>query len=478
MKRKARKNVGKSLGLSEFCIDYEASIFTAMSCINQNTMGVAFVVDSAMKLQGVISDGDIRRGLLRGLSLQSPVKSIMQKAYYYTLQGDVIDNAKLAEFKLIPIVDTSHILVDYYSSKKRFYPVATPSLHGNELNYLLDAFFSSWISSSGRYITQFEEAFALYCGVGQGVSVFNGTVALHLALHALGITQGDEVIVPDLTFAATINAVLLAGATPVIVDIEEDSWCISPQAIESAITPRTKAIIPVHLYGQVCDMEAIMNLAKKYKLYVIEDCAEAHGAEFDGKKVGSFGDVGCFSFFGNKVITTGEGGMCVCNDKALSEKMRILRDHGMDKHKRYWHSEVGFNYRMTNIQAALGLAQLERIDEILYHRERYEKQYKQILGSLIIPQAHLAGRKKITWLASFLFRGENKDEFMQKLKKNGIDSRNFFYPLSDMPLYAKYAKPTPVAHKISNLGFNLPTYESLRSLEDISSSIQSILKEF
>ena len=158
--------------------------------------------------------------------------------------------------------------------------------------------------------------------------------------------------------------------------------------------------------------------------------------------------------------------------------MRNLRDHGMDKHKRYWHSEVGFNYRMTNIQAALGLAQLERIDEILYHRTRYEEQYKQILGSLIIPQAHLTGQKKITWLASFLFRGENKDEFMQKLKKNGIDSRNFFYPLSDMPLYAKYAKPTPVAHKISKLGFNLPTYESLRSLEDISSSIQSILKEF
>lgn len=465
------------LRLSEFCIKFGSSIFEAMSCINQNTMGVAFVVDSTMRLEGVVSDGDIRRGLLKGLSLQSPVESIMQREYYYVLQDDVVENAKLEEFRLVPIVDKSHILVDYYSSKKRFYPVATPSLHGNELNYLLDAFLSSWISSSGRYITQFEEAFALYCGVKQGVSVFNGTVALHLALTALGITQGDEVIVPDLTFAATINAVLLTGATPVIVDIEEDSWCIAPQAIESAITPRTRAIIPVHLYGQVCDMEAIMNIASRHKLYVIEDCAEAHGAEFDGKKVGSFGDVGCFSFFGNKVITTGEGGMCVCNDKTLGEKMRILRDHGMDKHKRYWHSYVGFNYRMTNIQAALGLAQLERIDEILHHRARYEEQYKQILGTLIIPQAHLPKRKKITWLVSFLFCGEGKDEFIQKLKKNGIDSRNFFYPLSDMPLYAKYAKPTPIAHKIARLGFNLPTYESLRSLEDISSSIQSILKE-
>ena len=221
--------------------------------------------------------------------------------------------------------------------------------------------------------------FAEYSDCAHGAAVSNGTVALHLALVALGIGEGDEVIVPDLTYAATINTVLHANATPVIVDVEESSWCIDPIQIEKAITRRTKAIIPVHLYGQACDMEAIMKIAKKYKLRVIEDCAEAHGAMFNEKKVGSFGDVGCFSFFGNKVITTGEGGMCVTNDTNLNERMRILRDHGMSKTKRYWHEVIGYNYRMTNLQAAIGLAQLERIEKIHNNRREYENNYKDSL---------------------------------------------------------------------------------------------------
>lgn len=468
--------------LAQLCVSENASIFEAMSCINASTMGVAFVVDSTFTLKGVVSDGDIRRGLLQGIGFDESITRVMQREYHFSTQEEVkrVDFSALQELRLIPIVDSAHRLVDYYSSKNRFFPIALPNLSGNELRYLLDAFLSSWISSTGSYITRFEESFARYCGVGYGVSVCNGTAALHLALCALGIGEGDEVIVPDLTFAATINAVLLAGAIPVIVDIEEDSWCISPQAIESAITPRTRAIIPVHLYGQVCEMDSIMNLARRHKLYVIEDCAEAHGASFKGRKVGSFGDVGCFSFYGNKVITTGEGGMCVCKDSSLDEKMRILRDHGMDKQRRYWHTQVGFNYRLTNLQAALGLAQLERIDEVLANRARYEEGYKSALSESkdIEPQAQLAGREKITWLVSFLVKNGKRQVFMESLKAQGIDVRAFFYPLSDMPLYAPYARTqTPIAHKISELGLNLPTYESLKSLEEVSSALYTITKE-
>jgi perosamine synthetase len=252
------------------------------------------------------------------------------------------------------------------------------------------------------------------------VSVSNGTVALHLALVALGIGKGDEVIVPDLTFAATINAVLHANATPVIVDIEEESWCISPSEIERAITERTKAIIPVHLYGQPCDMDSIMSIATRHNLKVVEDCAEAHGALFRGKKVGSFGDIGCFSFYGNKIITTGEGGMCTTNNQNLDEIMRVLRDHGMSKTKRYWHERVGFNYRLTNLQASIGLAQLERIDEIHKNRKAYENGYKDVLSSDYFFQNDLEGRARITWLVSILIdKDHNRELLIKKFNKIG-----------------------------------------------------------
>ena len=244
-------------------------------------------------------------------------------------------------------------------------PIAEPLLEEEELNNVMEAVKSGWISSKGKFIPEFEENFARYCGVKHSVATSNGTVALHLALATLGIKEGDEVIVPTLTFIATANAVRYTGAKPVFVDSNPDYWCIDPEKIEGAITPKTRAIIPVHLYGHPCDMEAIMAVAKKHDLYVIEDAAEAHGAEHKGRKVGSFGDIACFSFYGNKIITTGEGGMCLTDDEILAERMRILRDHGMNPGKRYWHDIVGFNYRMTNMQAAIGVAQLEKIDRVI-----------------------------------------------------------------------------------------------------------------
>lgn len=449
------------------------SLIEVMKIINENAMGIAFVLDNN-KLCGIVTDGDIRRALLGDIGLHEKVKNIILKNFTFSEVGESYENLmkKIShKVKIIPLVNKQMEVVDFFEYKQDIYfPVAIPNLNGNEFKYLIDAFMSTWISSSGEYIGRFENKFSKYSDCKYGVAVSNGTVALHLALIALGIGDGDEVIVPDLTFAATINTVLHANATPVIVDVEEDSWCIDPKQIEKAITSKTKAIIPVHLYGQACDMGAIMKIAKKYGLYVIEDCAEAHGAMFNGQKVGSFGDIGCFSFYGNKVITTGEGGMCVTNIPELCEKMKILRDHGMSKTKRYWHDFVGYNYRMTNLQAAIGLAQLERIDEIHKNRKQYEQNYKDVLDENIFTfQNDMLNRTRVTWLVSVLLDERiDRTTYMQKLKDKGIDARPFFYPLSDMEIYKEYCKnETCITHKLSRRGLNLPTYESLKSIDEI-----------
>jgi perosamine synthetase len=464
--------------------DCNSTLLEVMHSINKNTMGVCFVVDEFNSLKGVVTDGDIRRALLNGIGLDGKIKNILTKEFSYGVIDENYDSliSKISnKINIIPLVDSNFKVVDFFEYKQNIhFPVAIPNLNGNEFKYLTDAFLSTWISSTGKYIGKFESAFSSYSDCNYGVTVSNGTVALHLAMVALGIGEGDEVIIPDLTFAATINTVLHARATPVIVDVEEFSWCIDPKEIEKAITPQTKAIIPVHIYGQSCDMDAIIKIAKKYNLKVIEDCAEAHGAMYDGKKVGSFGDVGCFSFYGNKVITTGEGGMCTTNSSDLNNRMRVLRDHGMSKTKRYWHDVVGYNYRMTNLQAAIGLAQLERIDGIHKNRRTYEDNYKEVLDHGIFTfQNDLKNRRRITWLVSILLNEKiDKEEYLKELKEVGIDARPFFYPLSDMNIYKKYCKcETLVAHKISKLGINLPTYESLKGAEDIKNILMSMSNE-
>jgi perosamine synthetase len=356
-------------------------------------------------------------------------------------------------------------------------PVTAPNFVGNELKYLSDAFLSNWVSSTGKYIDKFEKDFSRYCGCKHGVAVSNGTVALHMALVALGIQRNDEIIVPDLTFAATINAVLHANATPVIVDVEKESWCIDPCEIERSVTSQTKAIIPVHLYGQPCNMEEIMRIAQKHNLFIIEDCAEAHGAKFSGKKVGSFGHIGCFSFYGNKVITTGEGGMCVTNSDELNNRMRILRDHGMSKNKKYWHEHIGYNYRMTNLQAALGVAQVERIDDILNERKQIENQYKERLSGIEgieFQPSTIPKREKITWIVSILLKKGKRDEYMERLKKEGIDNRPFFCSLSSMPIYERYVFSNQNSLSLSRMGINLPTIKNLD--DDFFDKVVAILR--
>ena len=358
--------------IDELLCNEDKSIIDAMCVINNNSKGIVIVVDNGGVLVGVLTDGDIRRAIIGKVELDSCIKKIVSNNCIF---GNIREEkSKLVQkishgVTILPIVDDSNKVVDYFEYRANtYFPVADLNFSGNEFKYLVDAFTSGWISANGTYIRNFENHFSSYVDCKHGIAVSNGTVALHLALTALDIGEGDEVIIPDLTFAATINAVLHTNAVPVIVDVEEESWCINPKKISDAITHKTRAIIPVHLYGQSCNMEAIMELAIKYDLKVIEDCAEAHGASFRGRKVGSFGDVGCFSFFGNKIITTGEGGMCVTNNIDLMEKMRILCNHGMSMNKKYWHDYVGYNYRMTNLQAAIGLAQLEYIDTIHENR--------------------------------------------------------------------------------------------------------------
>jgi len=361
-------------------------------------------------------------------------------------------------------------------------PIAEPSLGEEELNNVIEAIKSGWISSKGKFIPEFEENFARYCGVRNGVATSNGTVALHLALIALGIGAGDEVIVPTLTFIATANAVKYTGAEPVFVDSHPDYWCIDPQKIQQAITPKTRAIIPVHLYGHPCDMDPIMDVAKRHNLYVIEDAAEAHGAQYKERKVGSFGDIACFSFYGNKIITTGEGGMCVTNSKQLAERMRILRDHGMNPHRRYWHDVVGFNYRMTNMQAAVGVAQLSKVDKFVEKRREiaglYSSRLNGIEGIALSPEMPWA--RHVYWMYSILVQdnfGIDRDELMNRLELKGIETRPLFHPVHMMPPHKK-SESIAVAEELSRKGVSLPssinlTAEQVKYVADVIREVRS-----
>ncbi len=347
----------------------------------------------------------------------------------------------------------------------KFIPVAQPDLGGNEKKYVDECIQSSWISSKGKFIDRFEKEFAEYIGVKYAVSTSNGTTALHLAITALGIGKGNEVIVPDLTFIACANTVAYTGAKPVFVDVEKNTWNIDPAKIEEKITPRTRAIMAVHLYGHPADLNKILILAQKYKLLVIEDAAEAHGAEIkvgnQWRKVGSIGEVGCFSFYGNKIITTGEGGMVVTNNKKLAEKMKILRDHGQTPERRYYHEIIGFNYRMTNVQAAIGCAQLERINEFIIKKRNIAKLFNKYLSQIpgITPPPGKSWAKSVYWMYSILIDQpffKSRDQLVNIMAKEGIETRPFFYPLHTLPPYKEIGN-YPISNYLSLHGINLPS---------------------
>jgi perosamine synthetase len=359
-------------------------------------------------------------------------------------------------------------------------PVAEPLLIGREHEYVTEALKSGWISSQGKYITEFEEKFSRYCGARYGIATSSGTTALHLALAALNIGKGDEVIIPTFTMIATANAVTYTGAKPVLVDSETETWNLNTEKIEEKITPKTKAIIAVHTYGHPVDMAPVLDLAETYGLYVIEDAAEAHGAEYKGMKIGGLGDVGCFSFYANKIITTGEGGMVITSNEEIAEKARILRAHAFSEDRHFWHRYLGFNYRMSNLQAAIGVAQLENIDNLVEIRRRNAKIYNALMeninGITLPPEARWA--KNVYWMYSILVEdnfGMNRDELMKELRKDGIESRTFFYPIHVQPIYSQLYKNEkfPVADELSRKGINLPSGSTLTE-EDIEYIVSSI----
>lgn len=342
-------------------------------------------------------------------------------------------------------------------------PIAAPVLGEEELANVVSAMRSGWISSLGAFVAEFEAGFAAFCGVRHGVAVANGTAALHLALVAAGVGPDDEVLTPTLTFVATASAVRYCGAKPVFVDSSPDTWQLDVSRLEAKLTPRSKAIIPVHVYGHPCDMDPIRQLAARRALVVIEDAAEAHGAEYRGRRVGALGDVGCFSFYGNKLITTGEGGMCVTDDATLAGRLRLLRDHGMDPGRPYWHDVVGYNYRMTNLQAAVGVAQLKRLPAFLEKKREIARWYQDALAPLaragrleLHPEAPWA--RSLFWMYSVLLAETDLtvDTVRHRLSDRGVDSRPFFHAVHTLPPYAT-GERLPVAEALAARGLNLPS---------------------
>ena len=438
--------------IKKITVDSSGTIREVLQAIDRGGLGVAlFTEPNSKKLIGLITDGDVRRALLKGLGLETSASKIDHPETITAnvdMSMDEISAMFSEPIRVVPVLNDDRRVVDLAIFDTRVYfPVAEPKFGDAELRYVSECVLTGWVSSAGKFVKKFEEQFSEFCETEFAVSSSSGTTALHLALLAIEIGPGDEVIVPSFTFISTANAVTFTGAKPVFVDSEPSTWNISPLEIKKAVTAKTKAIIPVHVYGHPANMYPIIDIAREYNLAVVEDAAEAHGALYKGKKVGSFGDVGMFSFYGNKIITTGEGGMIVTDNKDLAEKMRVLRDHGMDPKRRDWHSVLGYNYRMTNIQAALGVAQMERIDQIVEQKRKnaalYAKGFQDIIGITLPPEA--AWAKNIYWLYSILIDKEkfgiSSKELGVQLKERGIETRPLFPPSASTAYLQYWTEP-------------------------------------
>jgi perosamine synthetase len=363
-------------------------------------------------------------------------------------------------------------------------PITRPSITNLEIEYVQDAITNGWGSKCYDYINRFEKQFAAYEETKFALATSSCTGAIHLALMALGVKAGDEVIVPDTTWIASVEPVLYINAKPVFVDILPDTWCLDPQKVEAAITPRTKAIIVVHLYGNLADMDSIMDIAKRHHLKVLEDAAEGLGSIYKGKRAGSIGNAGVFSFHGTKTVSTGEGGMLITNESEVIERARILNDHGRNPKvgKTFWMEEYGYKYKMSNLQAAMGCAQIERVEELVAKKREVFSWYRELLAGVPCQlNPELEGTRNSYWMPTAIFDKSvkfDREKLFAAMKNNNIDSRPFFYPLTDLPVFE--SKPeNNIAYDIYPRGVNLPSYHDLRreDVEYVCSTIRKYLDE-
>lgn len=367
-------------------------------------------------------------------------------------------------------------------------PVNTPLLDGNEKAYLIKAIEDGWISSEGPAVKEFESKFANTVNRQFGVAVCNGSIALDLACSAIGIKEGDEVIMPSFTIISPAASIVRCGAKPILVDSDPTTWNMDVAQIESKITAKTKAILVVHIYGLPVDMQPVLDIAQKYQLKVIEDAAEMHGQTYNGKPCGSFGDISTFSFYPNKHVTTGEGGMIVCDDEFLAERCRSLRNLAFVPERRFVHYELGWNYRFTNLQAAIGLAQLERLQEFVTLKRKMGKMYTELFSDLKdkieLPLSQTSYADNIYWVYGIILKDHipfNAQEAMKKLADEGIGTRPFFYPMHQQPVFKDMGwyqnESYPNAERMTERGFYVPSGLALtpENMQEVSDKLHKIL---
>ena len=455
----------------------DSSVRTALEHIEASGRGVVFVVDPSGKLLGSVSDGDIRRRLLVGEAGMDTALAYVLNPSPQTLHDDASADATFQTLrvcsregkKVLPRINANGEVVGFSCLDDwGILPMASPQFPGNEAAYVLDCVTSGWISSSSPMVAEFEQMFGEKTGLANPLSCSNGTVAITLALQALGLERDQEVIVPSCTFAATANAVIGAGGIPVFADVDSTTWGLSPETVAPLITSNTWGVIAVHLYGAPCDVIGLRELCDERGLHLVEDCAEAIGTTIDGRQVGFVGDAATFSFFGNKTITTGEGGMVTFRDPSAKKRAARIRSHGMSSARKYWHDVVGFNFRLTGLQAAVGLAQLEQLESLVSKKIATGSLFASLVQDSH-PDLDTGASREFGgpsyWLSTVLFDGglSVRDEVMVELARHGIESRPVFPPLHVMPPFRDLRRASSMDQsvRLADQGLCLPNYPGL-----------------
>ncbi len=471
----------------KYTLDINSKCIEALPLLNENK-GKGLVVLEDNKPVGFITDGDIRRFLVEGGDLSSGVDLVMTKDFVkLTKKPNYVEASNLLErgIKLVPIVSANNNLLDILDIKSILHiPIHDPRLVGNELEYLLDCIDTNWISSQGIYVKKFEKLFSSFHDNLYTTTTSSGTSALELAFKAIKSKRKGYVLVPDLTFGATLNAVINSGLTPIICPIKADNFAIDLSSVPHEILNDTAAVCVVHLYGSVVDMKDIIHLKEQYNFFIVEDCAQALGTKINGNRAGTIGDISAFSFFGNKLITTGEGGMLITNNKDFYDFINLIKNHGMSNTNRYWHTVVGTNARMTNIQAAIGLAQLESLDSVVIKKRSIHSHYHNRLSKLepMIKIWHeFPGMNSSYWLNTIMINDKEKiAKLLSEAARNHIDLRRCFYPMHSLPAFRNYAIDTlDYSHSVSiyNQLICLPSGLNLEfdSISKVCDTIVSII---